>query len=259
MNGNAAKLLCVVVVALVLPCAGQMRSRVANHIHQASASYTAEFSITRVQTLANGTTLTHEDTETRARDAQGRQLYASTVSLSRQRSVTNVSIIDPVAHTITHWSSQINRATVGPMPASRAQDCLPNSMKARLAANRTGQEKPVVEDLGTDSIQGIEAHGTRTTTTIPAGEIGNDVPLESTFESWTALSPELNRLMVREIIDEPRSGKSDKELTSFKQGDPDPALFQPPSDYEVVTEEVVKGANGVCPTEEAAKEESAKQ
>lgn len=248
MSGISAKLMCVVVAALALPCAGQMRSRAANHVRQTQTPYTAEFNITRIQTLANGTTITHEDTETRARDAQGRQLYASTVSLSSQKSVTNVTITDPVARTITHWTSQNNRATVTPMSGSHARGCAPTSTQPKSVADRTQQEKPVVEDLGTDSIQGVEAHGTRTTTTIPAGEIGNDVPLEGTTERWVAVNTQLGGLTVREIVDEPRTGKSDKELTSFSQGDPDPALFQPPADYEIVTQEVVKGADAACPT-----------
>jgi hypothetical protein len=34
--------------------------------------YTAHFKVTRVQTLANGSTITHESTEIWARDASGR-------------------------------------------------------------------------------------------------------------------------------------------------------------------------------------------
>ncbi len=43
--------------------------------------YTAEFKTTRVQTLANGTTITRESTETRALDSQGRSMVATTEAL----------------------------------------------------------------------------------------------------------------------------------------------------------------------------------
>lgn len=265
MRGNCSKPILIAIAAMALPSAGQVtrpHTTSPTQLHQARTPYTAEYKITHIQTLANGTTITREDTETRALDAQGRELNTTIVSLSKQRSVTNVFITDPVAHTFTHWSSQSNRATVTPMSGSHAHDCLPRSMESRQIGKRTSQEKPVTEDLGLDSIQGIEARGTRLTTTIPAGEIGNDVPMESTFETWVAVSPELSSLMVREIVDEPRSGKSTKELTSFTQGDPNPALFQPPAGYEILTEEVVKGASSAgCPAQpapirEAAAEES---
>jgi hypothetical protein len=40
------------------------------------------------------------------------------------------------------------------------------------------------EDLGTQTTEGVEATGTRTTTTIAAGEIGNERPIEIVTERW---------------------------------------------------------------------------
>ena len=40
------------------------------------------------------------------------------------------------------------------------------------------------EDLGTQNIEGIMCEGTRHVTTIPAGAIGNDRPIEVTYERW---------------------------------------------------------------------------
>src|SRR5580698_8640269 len=61
--------------------------------------YTAEFRITRVQTLADGTTITHEATEVTARDSQGRTMSSSssTSPTGDQAVQTNVNINDPVA------------------------------------------------------------------------------------------------------------------------------------------------------------------
>jgi len=47
----------------------------------------------------------------------------------------------------------------------------------------------VKEQLGKQIIEGVEAEGTRTTLTIPAGEIGNERPIEIVSERW--YSPEL--------------------------------------------------------------------
>src|SRR5262245_37496153 len=50
-----------------------------------------------------------------------------------------------------------------------------------------GQKK--TESLGTQTIEGVTAEGTRATLTIPAGEIGNTLPIEVVDETW--YSPEL--------------------------------------------------------------------
>ena len=94
--------------------------------------------------------------------------------------------------------------------------------------------KPVSEDLGNDTIQGIEAHGRRITTTIPAGEIGNEAPIVRTSEVWTAVAPALAGLVVREISDNPQSGHKTRELVSLDQREPEEAIFQTPPGYEIV-------------------------
>ena len=85
-------------------------------------------------------------------------------------------------------------------------------------------------------VSGVEAHGTRRTTTIPAGEVGNDQSLTATQESWQATSL---GLVVRSVRDDPRTGKETLEPVSITLGEPDPSLFLPPKDYELVTETMV--------------------
>jgi hypothetical protein len=51
-----------------------------------------------------------------------------------------------------------------------------------------------------------------------------------TSETWT--SPDL-KITVRQITDDPRSGKVTTELTNITRTDPDPALFQAPEGYTV--------------------------
>jgi ferric-dicitrate binding protein FerR (iron transport regulator) len=46
---------------------------------------------------------------------------------------------------------------------------------------------PKKEDLGQKSIEGLIAKGTRTTTEIPAGAIGNDLPIVVTGEEWVSV------------------------------------------------------------------------
>jgi hypothetical protein len=44
--------------------------------------------------------------------------------------------------------------------------------------------------------------------------------------------------MVREVTDDPVTGKLTKELVELSQSEPDPATFQPPEGYVVVTQEL---------------------
>lgn len=248
----------VVVTGLVLSASGQAtRSRTtvgtAHRVTPARTPYTAEYTITIVQTLANGNTITHEESETRARDSQGREMTATTTTRGskEQTRLTTVFVFDPVARTTTHWSSLGQRAFVHTVSAGGAMHGCSTSTFAAHASARTSNARPTVENLGSASIQGIEARGTRTTTTIPAGEVGNEAPLVSTNERWTALAVGLNGLPVREISDDPRSGTRTKELTSIEQSDPDPAIFQPPAGYEIVSETAKDASASGCPTEVA--------
>jgi hypothetical protein len=94
----------------------------------------------------------------------------------------------------------------------------------------------VQEDLGSTTILGIKAHGSRSTWTIPVGEIGNDKPLVHSYENWFADGLAIE---VRDVDDDPQQGKRTMELVKLDQGEPDPAIFQPPEGYEIVTEEMV--------------------
>ncbi|MGA7686439.1 MAG: hypothetical protein WCC32_01390 [Terriglobales bacterium] len=231
----------VAVAGLALLAAGQAtRGRTAvstpTHVTHAKTPYTAEYTISIVQTLANGNTITRDDTEVKAIDSQGREMTATTTTRQSKdhTPITNVYVIDPVARTITRWNSLDKKATVRAMGAAQAMPgCSTHATEVHGTA-RAFDGKPTVENLGTESIQGLEAKGTRTTITIPAGAVGNEAPLVNTVERWTALDAGLNRLLVREISDDARSGKQTKELASFERSEPDPSVFQPPAGYEIV-------------------------
>ena len=112
------------------------------------------------------------------------------------------------------------------------------SMQAQMARSQGGQaEKPKAEDLGKQTFQGIEARGHRTTWTYPPGLVGNTDLLVHSSEIWFSTTPGLEGINVRQVSDDPRSGKETRELVGFTQGEPDAALFQPPQDYVVQTQE----------------------
>jgi hypothetical protein len=86
------------------------------------------------------------------------------------------------------------------------------------------------EDLGTQTIEGVVATGRRLTITIPAGQIGNERPIEVVDERW--FSNDLQMLVMTRRLD-PRSGETVYRLTNINRSEPDKSLFEVPADYEV--------------------------
>jgi TonB family protein len=86
------------------------------------------------------------------------------------------------------------------------------------------------ESLGKQIVEGVEAEGTRTVRTIPAGQIGNDQPIQIVHERW--YSPELQVVVMTRNSD-PRTGETTYRLTNISRAEPAAALFQVPSDYTV--------------------------
>lgn len=84
------------------------------------------------------------------------------------------------------------------------------------------------EKLEARNVEGVSAEGSRTTTTIPAGELGNELPIQIVNERW--YSPELQVVVMTRHSD-PRFGETTYKLTNIQRGEPSAALFQVPSDY----------------------------
>lgn len=93
-----------------------------------------------------------------------------------------------------------------------------------------GANNEVKEQLGKQVIEGVEAEGTRTTITIPAGEIGNERPIEIVTERW--YSPEL-QLVVMSRQSDPRTGETTYKLTNINRAEPAKTLFEVPAGYTV--------------------------
>ena len=95
---------------------------------------------------------------------------------------------------------------------------------------RSNNANEVKEQLGKQIIEGVEAEGTRTTVTIPAGEIGNERPIEIVSERW--YSPEL-QLVVMTRNSDPRTGETTYKLTNINRAEPAKSLFEVPSDFTI--------------------------
>jgi hypothetical protein len=235
----------IAIAVLLLPALGQTPpARVVSRtrlkpVPQPQAPFTAELKVTDVRTLANGSTLTRESTEVRAADSLGRVMTAITRVPPNDdgRTTTTVNVVDPLAGTRTNWMVPGEQATVTKMqsPGAGGSSCSGNSPITPVTRSSTAtQRTSVTEDLGTETIQGVQAHGQRTTTTTPAGMIGNSETLVRTSEVWQAIGIQPMVLVVREISDDPDSGKRTKELVSVALSEPAPSTFLPPQGYEIV-------------------------
>ncbi len=90
----------------------------------------------------------------------------------------------------------------------------------------------VKEDLGTRNIEGVDCTGTRKTSTIPAGAVGNEKPISIVTETWYA--PAL-AAVVESTTDDPRFGKTTYKLANVQLSEPPHSLFEPPASYKINT------------------------
>jgi len=106
-----------------------------------------------------------------------------------------------------------------------------NVLFAKKMGNDSGAPAPTTDSLGDQTINGIRATGTRMTTTIPSGKMGNDKPINVISERW--YSTELKATVMTKHED-PWAGELKTEFTSINASDPDSSLFTVPADYKVM-------------------------
>jgi hypothetical protein len=196
-------------------------------------------------TLADGNRIHRETHGAIFRDAEGRTRNESepeTLGFEMQRRIT---IMDPVAGTLTTLYPKSKMATVNqwhvPSPAPAAAggaDQTPTELLEKLKASRAEKVAEAnrtnprlhIEHLGAKEIEGFMAAGTRHTHTLEAGAVGNENPITTTTETWFC---EDLKMTILNMSDDPRSGQRVMRLTNIRTGNPDPQLFQIPADYTV--------------------------
>lgn len=95
----------------------------------------------------------------------------------------------------------------------------------------TSKYETRTEELGTRDFEGVSAEGTKRTTIIPAGAIGNERPIEIVYERW--FSKELGVVVYSKNSD-PRYGEQTYRITNIQRAEPDPSLFSVPTHYRRV-------------------------
>jgi len=192
------------------------------------APYTAEAVTEFRRTLADGNKIQRTSTASVARDSEGRTRRAlnleaiGPLTAARRRGAGKSIFINDPAAGISYVLDPTNR-TVRQMPM-RVRDADPAGLSAKSRNNAARK----TEDLGTQSMQGVTAQGKRVTRTIPAGQAGNQLPIEVVTETW--YSPDL-QLVVMSKTSDPRFGETIYQLTNISRTEPDHSLFVPPPEY----------------------------
>ena len=213
------------------------------------------------QSLADGNRIHTSDSSVLCRDSEGRTRREAGLNLlgaSQPSSAPKlITIVDPVAGVRYLLDTENKVAQKMPLlPAGRpataegggphppgkqvmiyqraggaGSDVSFNEVMVKKVAPDSGEAPPNSENLGDQTIDGIHVTGTRVTTTIPAGKMGNEKPITVTSERW--YSPELKATVMTKH-DDPWAGELKTELKNVNSAEPDAALFSVPADYKIV-------------------------
>lgn len=209
------------------------------------APYSGEGVTTVTQVLSDGTRIERQTSTRVWRDRMGRVRREQTAvglgALAPNDSRPVITISDPVAG-VSYTLDSLNRtARQQGLTANRAftlagvvsglSIATPAPAGATPAGRTGGPGAPATESLGTRQVEGVKATGTRASTTIPLGQIGNDRAFQVTDERWE--SPELQVLVMSRQSD-PRTGVVEYRLTNISRAEPPPDLFTVPPDYTVI-------------------------
>jgi hypothetical protein len=216
-----------------------------------SAPFSATVVTVWTKNLADGTTATIKNHRTVARDSTGkifeeRRAFTATGDTQVTR-LAEMDYADPVRHELlvcipeqkTCHASQYRLAPMQKMPAGTGglQMC---GCASRPANGITIQQ----EALGQQMVENLDEIGSREVTTLPAGTFGNGKAQPIVKEFW--YSPRLGINMMTKRFD-PRSGAENFEVENVSLDEPDPKLFEPPADYQIVREVVERPGTPATP------------
>ena len=222
------------------------------------APYSAEAVTETVQALADGNRIARKNSSAVYRDGEGRTRKEQTLPAigpwaSAGDAPQIVTITDPVADAtyVLNSHDKSARKMKGASPGFGAAFTMPDAGAAvmgtkmrqaepaapaisysfeRRISGQPASDREKTENLGKQNIEGIMAEGTRTTFTIPAGEAGNERPIDVVSERW--YSPELQTVVMTKHSD-PRMGETTYKLTRINRSEPARSLFEIPADYDV--------------------------
>jgi hypothetical protein len=114
-------------------------------------------------------------------------------------------------------------------PAAKVAVAVPiTPCRAEDPARSTPPQNIRPLNLGERELDGEKVSGSRIESTIPAGAIGNELPITMSAEQW--FGQDLKVVVEATYVD-PRTGETRYRLRDIKRQEPDARLFKVPKDY----------------------------
>ena len=204
------------------------------------APMTAVIQTTHDSTLSDGNTIHRDNQSTVYRDSQGRVrrevAFEFTTPSTGASKGTMIIIMDPVAgyrYILNPTNKTAHQMPLHPpKPPAGAGPGMGAGAPDGDAIMGPNDGNVAKVDLGTKTILGLQATGTRVTRTIPAGAIGNAKAIEVVTERWVSTDLQIPLSITH---NDPMMGTMSSQVTSVTRGEPSAALFQIPSDYKIVS------------------------
>jgi len=196
----------------------------------ANAPFTATVSTTWVRRFDDGSTQTIQNRRTIARDNLGR-IYQQRRNLypegdPRENEIRQTEISDPQTHEIYFCQPSQRRCEL------RSYFGFASPAAVIPAGPLDGGKAFLTRaPLGNDSVSGVETVGTRETTTLNSGTIGNDRSFSIVKEFWYSPRLGINLIEKRE---DPRVGTQTFTVSDISLGEPDASLFETPAGFQTV-------------------------
>lgn len=191
------------------------------------APYQATATAVTTETLADGNRIIRTSVFQVARDSQGR--VRRVVRLGNigpwPAHGEMIFITDPVRK--LRYVMDPRRKTYAVLPYRPPRRLPPFWRQARRQRERWRRE---TLGLGQREMDGVRVTGRRVITTIPAGAIGNQAPIQIIAERW--YSPALHAVIAARHED-PRFGDTVYRLGQIRRADPPASLFAPPAGYRL--------------------------
>ncbi|MEO7649791.1 MAG: hypothetical protein ABIZ80_04940, partial [Bryobacteraceae bacterium] len=129
---------------------------------------------------------------------------------------------------------QLRTRAVRVNDTAAAEDVIVNTLPLMATPATPINHNAKTEPLGKQIMEGVTVEGTRTTVTIPAGAVGNDLAIDIVSERW--FSAELQTLVLSKSND-PRMGETVYKLSNIRREEPARNLFEVPPDYTLKEEQ----------------------
>lgn len=193
------------------------------------APFTATVTAEVTRHLDNGATITMKNHRTVARDSAGRTFQErrafSANGDQEETALIQTEYRDPVSHQEYICNPAAHSCELHDYNAPRGV------VTVRTTSDSAGPNGSSVEDLGHNTIEGFDVTGSRETTTLAQGAIGNDRPLTTSKEYWYSPALGLNLTVTRNT---PINGLEQFKVSNIVAGDPEASTFVPPSDYKII-------------------------